>query len=146
MPNWIYITVLWCLPSTMNNYIYVWDTRSSIAKQRQALCESGALHDVLYLHDVLARVFLARLCHTLSTARALDGEHTSKIFLQIPFKLICMHLSFDVWCLKSYLNAEMPDSKSQFTHLLYQLLLDPSERVCFEALLCLLGKFDNTDR
>eukprot|EP00268_Persea_americana_P024878 TRINITY_DN24260_c1_g1_i6.p1 TRINITY_DN24260_c1_g1~~TRINITY_DN24260_c1_g1_i6.p1 ORF type:complete len:873 (+),score=198.29 TRINITY_DN24260_c1_g1_i6:1545-4163(+) len=72
-----------------------------------------ALHDVLYLHDVLGRVSLARLCHTLSTARALD---------------------------------EMPDVKSQFTHLLYQLLLDPSERVCFEAILCLLGKFDNTER
>lgn len=38
------------------------------------LCESGALQDVLHLHDVLARVSLARLCHTISRARALDGN------------------------------------------------------------------------
>ncbi|XP_058109282.1 uncharacterized protein LOC131252645 isoform X2 [Magnolia sinica] len=73
----------------------------------------GALQDVLHLHDVLARVSLARLCHTLSRARALD---------------------------------ERPDIKSQFTSVLYQLLLDPSDRVCFEAILCVLGKFDNTER
>ncbi|KAL5991580.1 hypothetical protein ACLOJK_012489 [Asimina triloba] len=34
----------------------------------------GALQDVLHMHDVLARVSLARLCHTLSRARALDGK------------------------------------------------------------------------
>lgn len=34
---------------------------------------SGALHDVLHLHDVLARVALARLCYSISRARALDG-------------------------------------------------------------------------
>ncbi|XXG66397.1 hypothetical protein AAC387_Pa05g3885 [Persea americana] len=73
----------------------------------------GALQDVLHLHDVLARISLARLCHTLSRARALD---------------------------------ERPDIKSQFTSVLYQLLLDPSDRVCFEAILCVLGKFDNTER
>ncbi|KAI3849319.1 hypothetical protein MKW92_002905 [Papaver armeniacum] len=72
----------------------------------------GALQDVLHLHDVLARVSLARLCHTISRARALD---------------------------------ERPDIKSQFATVLYQLLLDPSERVCFEAILCVLGKFDNTE-
>ncbi|KAG1365847.1 hypothetical protein COCNU_12G008470 [Cocos nucifera] len=73
----------------------------------------GALQDVLHLHDALARVFLARLCHTLSRARALD---------------------------------ERPDITSQYSSLLYQLLLDPSDRVCFEAILCVLGKFDNTER
>ncbi|KAJ9145637.1 hypothetical protein P3X46_027999 [Hevea brasiliensis] len=73
----------------------------------------GALQDVLHLHDVLARVSLARLCHTISRARALD---------------------------------ERPDIKSQFNSVLYQLLLDPSERVCFEAILCVLGKCDNTER
>ncbi|KMS98401.1 hypothetical protein BVRB_4g092800 [Beta vulgaris subsp. vulgaris] len=73
----------------------------------------GALHDVLHLHDVLARVSLAKLCHTISRARALD---------------------------------ERPDIKTQFNSLLYQLLLDPSERVCFEAILCVLGKFDNSER
>ncbi|CAA2990834.1 Hypothetical predicted protein [Olea europaea subsp. europaea] len=73
----------------------------------------GALQDVLHLHDVLARVALARLCHTVSRARALD---------------------------------ERPDIKSQFNSVLYQLLLDPSERVCFEAILCVLGKFDNSER
>ncbi|KAJ4830799.1 hypothetical protein Tsubulata_016935 [Turnera subulata] len=73
----------------------------------------GALQDVLHLHDVLARVSLARLCHTISRARALD---------------------------------ERPDVKSQFNAVLYQLLLDPSERVCFEAILCVLGKYDNTER
>lgn len=41
---------------------------------------------------------------------------------------------------------ERPDIKSQFNSVLYQLLLDPSERVCFEAILCVLGKSDNTDR
>ncbi|KAG2668107.1 hypothetical protein I3760_15G144300 [Carya illinoinensis] len=70
----------------------------------------GALQDVLHLHDVLARVSLAKLCHTIARARALD------------------------------------DIKSQFNSVLYQLLLDPSERVCFEAILCVLGKYDNTER
>lgn len=73
----------------------------------------GALHDILHLHDVLARVALAKLCHTISRARALD---------------------------------ERPDIKTQFNSLLYQLLLDPSERVCFEAILCVLGKYDNSER
>ncbi|XP_047970035.1 uncharacterized protein LOC125213496 isoform X2 [Salvia hispanica] len=73
----------------------------------------GALQDVLHLHDVLARVALAKLCHTVARARVLD---------------------------------ERPDIKSQFNSVLYQLLLDPSERVCFEAILCILGKFDNSER
>ncbi|KAF1872772.1 hypothetical protein Lal_00016609 [Lupinus albus] len=73
----------------------------------------GALQDVLHLHDVLARVSLARLCCTISRARALD---------------------------------ERPDIRSQFNSVLYQLLLDPSERVCFEAILCVLGKYDNNER
>ncbi|PKA51999.1 DEAD-box ATP-dependent RNA helicase ISE2, chloroplastic [Apostasia shenzhenica] len=73
----------------------------------------GALQDILHLHDVLARVSLARLCYAISRARSLD---------------------------------ERPDIKSQFSSILYQLLLDPSDRVCFEAILCVLGKFDNTER
>ncbi|KAL6496434.1 hypothetical protein OROGR_029692 [Orobanche gracilis] len=73
----------------------------------------GPLQDVLHLNDVLARVALAKVCHTVSRARALD---------------------------------ERLDIKSQFNSLLYQLLLDPSERVCFEAILCVLGKFDNSER
>ncbi|BAT72947.1 uncharacterized protein HKW66_Vig0015680 [Vigna angularis] len=73
----------------------------------------GALQDILHLHDVLARVSLAKLCCTISRARALD---------------------------------ERPDIRSQFNSVLYQLLLDPSERVCFEAILCVLGKYDNTER
>ncbi|XP_058732164.1 uncharacterized protein LOC131603757 isoform X1 [Vicia villosa] len=73
----------------------------------------GALQDVLHLHDVLARVSLARLCCTISRARALD---------------------------------ERPDIKTQFNSVLYQLLLDPSERVCFEAILCVLGKYDSAER
>ncbi|XP_021773444.1 uncharacterized protein LOC110737397 [Chenopodium quinoa] len=77
------------------------------------IASGGALHDVLHLHDVLARVALAKLCHTVSRARALD---------------------------------ERPDIKTQFNSLLYQLLLDPSERVCFEAILCVLGKYDNSER
>ncbi|KAG5155703.1 hypothetical protein JHK82_013672 [Glycine max] len=72
-----------------------------------------ALQDVLHLHDVLARVSLARLCCTISRARALD---------------------------------ERSDIRSQFNSVLYQLLLDPSERVCFEAILCVLGKYDNAER
>ncbi|KAG8376312.1 hypothetical protein BUALT_Bualt09G0050200 [Buddleja alternifolia] len=78
-----------------------------------SLHKSGALQDVLHLHDVLARVALAKLCHSVSRARALD---------------------------------ERPDVKNQFNSVLYQLLLDPSERVCFEAILCVLGKFDNSER
>lgn len=42
--------------------------------------------------------------------------------------------------------AERPDIKAQFNSVLYQLLLDPSERVCFEAILCVLGKVDNAER
>ncbi|KAF8718801.1 hypothetical protein HU200_025107 [Digitaria exilis] len=72
----------------------------------------GALQDILHLHDVLARVYLAKLCHSISRARALD---------------------------------QRPDIKSQYSSLLYQLLLDPSDRVCFEAINCVLGKVDNTE-
>ena len=43
-------------------------------------------------------------------------------------------------------GAERPDITSQFTSILYQLLLDPSERVCFEAILCVLGRTDTTER
>ncbi|EFH62087.1 SH3 domain-containing protein [Arabidopsis lyrata subsp. lyrata] len=74
---------------------------------------AGALQDILHMNDVLARVSLARLCHSISRARALD---------------------------------ERPDIRSQFNSILYQLLLDPSERVCYEAILCILGKYDNTER
>ncbi|KAJ0917986.1 putative SH3 domain-containing protein [Helianthus annuus] len=73
----------------------------------------GALEEVLHSHDVLARVSLARLCHTISRAKSLN---------------------------------ERPDIKSQFNALLYQLLIDPSDTVCFEAITCALGKYDNTDR
>ena len=38
------------------------------------LCETGALQDVLHLHDVLARVALARLCHAIARARSLGGN------------------------------------------------------------------------
>ncbi|KAL2614735.1 hypothetical protein AAZX31_08G026500 [Glycine max] len=80
---------------------------------RKHVQPGGALQDVLHLHDVLARVSLAKLCCTISRARALD---------------------------------ERSDIRSQFNSVLYQLLLDPSERVCFEAILCVLGKYDNTER
>ena len=43
-------------------------------------------------------------------------------------------------------STERPDIRSQFNSVLYQLLLDPSERVCFEAILCVLGKSDNAER
>ncbi|KAK3151138.1 hypothetical protein QOZ80_3AG0242220 [Eleusine coracana subsp. coracana] len=72
----------------------------------------GALQDILHLHDVLARVYLAKLCHSISRARVLD---------------------------------QRPDIKSQYSSLLYQLLLDPSDRVCFEAIHCVLGKVDNSE-
>lgn len=54
-------------------------------------------------------------------------------------------------CIKSRflsytIYAERPDIKSQYSSLLYQLLLDPSDRVCFEAINCVLGKVDNTER
>lgn len=44
------------------------------------------------------------------------------------------------------MSTERPDIRSQFNSVLYQLLLDPSERVCFEAILCILGKHDNAER
>lgn len=47
------------------------------------LCGSGALQDVLHLHDVLARVSLARLCHSISRARALDGEFIDKSYYSV---------------------------------------------------------------
>ncbi|XP_062216117.1 uncharacterized protein LOC133916456 [Phragmites australis] len=72
----------------------------------------GALQDILHLHDVLARVYLAKLCRSISRARVLD---------------------------------QRPDIKSQYNSLLYQLLLDPSDRVCFEAIHCVLGKGDSTE-
>ncbi|KAL3696977.1 hypothetical protein R1sor_011053 [Riccia sorocarpa] len=72
----------------------------------------GSLQEVLHIQDVLARVYLARLCYILSSAEALD---------------------------------EKPDLKSHFRTILYQLLLDPSERVCFEAIDCILGKVDGSE-
>jgi hypothetical protein len=36
---------------------------------------TGALQDILHMNDVLARVSLARLCHSISRARALDGKY-----------------------------------------------------------------------
>lgn len=51
-----------------------------------------------------------------------------------------------VYAVQNVVRAERPDIKSQFNSMLYQLLLDPSERVCFEAILCVLGKFDNAER
>ncbi|CAN6454241.1 unnamed protein product [Victoria cruziana] len=89
------------------------DPYSVAVALEKLLGAGGALQEVLHLHDVLARVCLAKLCYTLSRAHALD---------------------------------ERPDLKSQFTAVLYQLLLDPSERVCFEAIYCVLGKFDNAER
>ncbi|KAL7590700.1 hypothetical protein Lser_V15G38237 [Lactuca serriola] len=38
------------------------------------------------------------------------------------------------------------DIKSQFNDLLYQLIIDRSATVCFEAIACALGKSDNADR
>lgn len=35
---------------------------------------AGSLQEVLQIHDVLARVYLARLCYILSSADALDGK------------------------------------------------------------------------
>ncbi|CAA0842172.1 SH3 domain-containing protein [Striga hermonthica] len=72
----------------------------------------GALQDVIRLNDVLARVALAKLCHSVSKANALD---------------------------------ERPDIKSQFDPLICQLLLDPSGRVCLEAILCVVGIFENLE-
>ncbi|KVI11863.1 Armadillo-type fold [Cynara cardunculus var. scolymus] len=91
----------------------------------------GVLQDILHCHDVLARVALARLCHTISRAKSLNG-------------LYCLHCLTSMliieWC-----NERM-DIKSQFNVLLYQLLIDPSDTVCFAAITCALGKSDNADR
>lgn len=100
--------------------------------------ESGALQDVLHLHDVLARVALAKLCHTVSRARALDGT-----LITTELYACSSRNANDVFVVAS---SERLDVRSQFNSLLYQLLLDPSERVCFEAILCVLGKSDNSER
>lgn len=59
---------------------------------------TGALQDVLHLHDVLARVALARLCHTISRARALDGNWTQNTFgiyfLEIFYLISFLYLLF----------------------------------------------------
>ncbi|KAL8191562.1 hypothetical protein R6Q57_028293 [Mikania cordata] len=85
----------------------------AVAMALGELIQPGAFEDVLKSHDVLARVSLARLCHTICRAKSLN---------------------------------ERPDIKSQFNTLLYQLLMDPSDTVCFEAITCALGKYDNSDR
>ena len=60
---WILITChLYVVPHFHHNYIVWW--------WLFGLC-AGALQDVLHLHDVLARVSLAKLCCTISRARAL---------------------------------------------------------------------------
>lgn len=109
---------------------------------------AGSLQEVLQIHDVLARVYLARLCYILSRARVLDGRLSTAPcrplnFFWSNYSTLCWQL----WLLTVLLVlAERPEVKTQFTTILYQLLLDPSERVCFEAITCILGKFDATER
>ncbi|KAG6386921.1 hypothetical protein SASPL_152101 [Salvia splendens] len=67
----------------------------------------GALHDVLHLRDVLARVALAKLCHTVARARVLDVQNvqTSSLssilysinFSCIPVKEFVLKLYFVSW-------------------------------------------------
>lgn len=56
------------IPPLLNSFVWV-----------VLLYVAGALQDVLHLHDVLARVALARLCYTISRARALDGWCLQKL-------------------------------------------------------------------
>lgn len=62
-----------------------------------------------------------------------------------PFLLLSKCLNLFV-VLIYIIFSERPDIKSQYSSLLYQLLLDPSDRVCFEAIQCVLGKVDNSER
>ena len=63
------------------------------------------------------------------------------------FNKACLHLSNALDDpFHNCVSIERPDIKSQFNTVLYQLLLDPSERVCFEAILCILGKHDNAEK
>lgn len=64
----------------------------------------------------------------------------------IFFKYLTSPSLFYVVHLKNLFVSERPDIKSQFTSILYQLLLDPSDRVCFEAIMCVLGKSDTAER
>ncbi|KAK6944634.1 SH3 domain [Dillenia turbinata] len=64
----------------------------------------GALQDVLHLHDVLARVSLAKLCYTISRARALDDltlNLSSTLFsinsFWIPVKEFVLRQSYVCW-------------------------------------------------
>lgn len=44
---------------------------------------SGSLQEVLQIHDVLARVYLARLCYILSRAKVLDGMFSIQFFSNV---------------------------------------------------------------
>lgn len=114
---------------------------------RQMLHDAGELQDVLQLHDALARVSLARLCRTLSKARSLDGKCNSYHIQIINFLRNIFPLVFLLCAVsENYMHSEVPELKSQFTSILYQLILDPCDRVCFEAIMCVLGKSDGTER
>ncbi|KAL1568173.1 hypothetical protein AAHA92_03574 [Salvia divinorum] len=80
----------------------------------------GALHDVLHLHDVLARVALAKLCHTVARARVLDERPDIKSqfilysinFSWIPVKEFVLRLYFVSWVnliIRKGLRKELQD-------------------------------------
>lgn len=54
-----------------------WDTAS--IKLSSMFVNVGSLQEVLQINDVLARVYLARLCYILCSAPALDGKMPSGI-------------------------------------------------------------------
>ncbi|KAK7251462.1 hypothetical protein RIF29_34686 [Crotalaria pallida] len=69
-----------------------------------------------------------------------DVLHLNDVLARVSLARLCCAIS------RARALDERPDIRSQFNSLLYQLLLDPSERVCFEAILCVIGKYDNTER
>ncbi|CAM8931585.1 unnamed protein product [Rhodiola kirilowii] len=78
--------------------------------------------------------------HVLPGGALQDVLHLHDVLARVSLTRLCYTLS------RARALDDRPDIKSQFSSVLFQLLLDPSERVCFEAISCVLGKFDNVER
>lgn len=88
-----------------------------------------------------------RPCPCLSCPALLHSFSSKSSWRWVFFLfLLIWPMLMDIFLIWMPILAERPEVKGQFTTILYQLLLDPSERVCFEAISCVLGKFDASER
>ncbi|XP_020250427.1 uncharacterized protein LOC109827820 [Asparagus officinalis] len=69
-----------------------------------------------------------------------DVLHLRDVLARVSLARLCNTIS------RARSLDDIPEVKSQFTSILYQLLLDPCDRVCFEAIMCVLGKSEGTER